>query len=203
MQAQLTQSTSFTGLSCAGSQSFRSAVPAARYNIFHGRRAPRHIAAQQNGELVRRSATSALLSSLHTLCCKSVVNTRLQVVTAFQEKSKGGLAQREPESKVVSNDGAGGNGASAQTRAELEKAIGELPPEQQKQLGRLYMFLTQHPEAKIELQSFGDVRRAMDNYQVSGNGDMSGKWRRNGLHVVPTFACTHALSIGLAALSDL
>ena len=85
-------------------------------------------------------------------------------------QGKAGLAQLEPESK--SNDGAGRDGVSAQTSAELEKAVGQLPPEQQKQLGRLYMFLTQHPEAKIELQSFGDVRRAMDNYQVSENFDV-------------------------------
>lgn len=28
------------------------------------------------------------------------------------------------------------------------------------------MFLTQHPEAKVKLQSISDVRKAMDNYQV-------------------------------------
>lgn len=59
-----------------------------------------------------------------------------------------------------------------QTGAELElkQAIGQLPAEQQQQLGRLYMFLTQHPEAKVKLQNFGDVRRALDNYQVSAAG---------------------------------
>lgn len=103
-------------------------------------------------------------------------------------QNKGNVGLYEPESKP-SSDGNGaqepkstshnGNGTGLQTNAEIEKAIGQLPPEQQQQLGRLYMFLTQHPEAKVELQSLGDVRRAMDNYQVgrtigakarSGNG---------------------------------
>ena len=79
-------------------------------------------------------------------------------------QDKGGVGLYEPEPKSNSSNGA--DSANVQASAELEKAIGQLPPEQQQQLGRLYMFLTQHPEAKIELQSFSDVRRAMDNYQV-------------------------------------
>ena len=88
-------------------------------------------------------------------------------------QDKGGVGLYEPEPKSTSSNGAGkngsfdnGSGANVQAGAELEQAISQLPPEQQQQLGRLYMFLTQHPEAKVELKSFGDVRRAMDNYQV-------------------------------------
>ena len=91
-------------------------------------------------------------------------------------QDKGGVGLYEPEApKSTSGNGSEsgsngsvdkGSGANVQSGAELEKTIGQLPPEQQQQLGRLYMFLTQHPEAKVELQSLGDVRRAMDNYQV-------------------------------------
>ena len=79
-------------------------------------------------------------------------------------QDKGGLGLYEPEPKSVSSNGS--DSPNVKVGAELEKAIGQLAPEQQQQLGRLYMFLTQHPEARIELQSFRDVRRVMDNYQV-------------------------------------
>jgi hypothetical protein len=82
----------------------------------------------------------------------------------FCLQDKGSVGLYEPESKSTSSNGA--DPSNLKATAELEKAIGQLPPEQQQQLGRLYMFLTQHPEAKIELQNFGDVRRALDNYQV-------------------------------------
>ncbi|KAL0025367.1 hypothetical protein WJX79_001293 [Trebouxia sp. C0005] len=87
-------------------------------------------------------------------------------ISAEQEdkQDKGGVGLYEPESKSTSSNGA--DPSNLKAGAELEKAIGQLPPEQQQQLGRLYMFLTQHPEAQIKLQNFGDVRRAMDNYQV-------------------------------------
>jgi len=92
-------------------------------------------------------------------------------ITAQQDdkQDKGNVGLYEPEPKVVSesdNSTNNGDGANLQAGVALEKAIGQLPPDQQKQLGRLYMLLTQHPEAKIELQSFNDVRRALDNYQV-------------------------------------
>lgn len=80
------------------------------------------------------------------------------------KQDKGGLGLYAPESKITSRNGA--DSANMQTGVELEQAIGQLPAEQQQQLGRLYMFLTQHPEAKVKLQNFGDVRRALDNYQV-------------------------------------
>ena len=86
------------------------------------------------------------------------------IVVFFCLQDKGSVGLYEPESKSTSSNGA--DPSNLKAGAELEKAIGQLPPEQQQQLGRLYMFLTQHPEAKIELQNFGDVRRAMDNYQV-------------------------------------
>ena len=99
------------------------------------------------------------------------------MIRTHDVQNKGNVGLYEPESKPSSNgNGNGaqepkstsqnGNGTGLQTSADIEKAIGQLPPEQQQQLGRLYMFLTQHPEAKVELQSLGDVRRAMDNYQV-------------------------------------
>ena len=85
-------------------------------------------------------------------------------VFSFFLQDKGSVGLYEPELKSTFSNGA--DPSNLKAGAELEKAIGQLPPEQQQQLGRLYMFLTQHPEAKIELQNFGDVRRAMDNYQV-------------------------------------
>ena len=102
---------------------------------------------------------------------------KLHFLFLLQEKGNVGLY----EPKSPSNNGSeaksnSNNGLSQQTTAELEKAIGQLGPEQQQQLGRLYMFLTQHPEAKIELQSLGDVRRAMDDYQVGGQ-----LWSANAL----------------------
>ncbi len=94
---------------------------------------------------------------------------RLCIVVLFCLQDKGSVGLYEPEStssKLKSTSSNGADPANLKAGAELEKAIGQLPPEQQQQLGRLYMFLTQHPEAKIKLQNFGDVRRAMDNYQV-------------------------------------
>lgn len=84
-----------------------------------------------------------------------------------QDKGNVGLYEPEPKSVSESKNGANnGDGANLEAGVALEKAIGQLPPEQQKQLGRLYMLLTQHPEARLELSSFDDVRRAFDNYQV-------------------------------------
>ena len=80
-------------------------------------------------------------------------------------QDKGGAGLYEPDK--TSSSGNGSEDPSLKAGAELEKAIGQLPPEQQQQLGRLYMFLTQHPEARVELGSFGDVRHAFDNYQVN------------------------------------
>lgn len=80
----------------------------------------------------------------------------------MQSKGSAGLYESEPE--TVKQNGSGS--PQIETGAELEKSIGQLPLEQQKQLGRLYMFLTQHPEAKLDMRSFGDVRRALDDYQV-------------------------------------
>lgn len=81
-----------------------------------------------------------------------------------QKQDKGGVGLYEPEDRNVSNGGPQDPKLRAGT--ELDKAIGQLPPDQQQQLGKLYMFLTQHPEARVQLRSFGDVKRAMDNYQV-------------------------------------
>ena len=74
-----------------------------------------------------------------------------------------GVGLHEPDQEPRSTSSNGTDPANVQASVELEKAIGQLPPEQQQQLGRLYMLLTQHPEAKIELKNFGDVRRAVDN----------------------------------------
>ena len=79
-------------------------------------------------------------------------------------QDKGGVGLYEPEDRSVSNGGPQDPKLRAGT--ELDKGIGQLPPDQQQQLGKLYMFLTQHPEARVQLRSFGDVKRAMDNYQV-------------------------------------
>lgn len=81
-------------------------------------------------------------------------------------QDKGGVGLHEPDQEPKSTSSNGRDPANVQASVELEKAIGQLPPEQQQQLGRLYMFLTQHPEAKIELRNLGDVRRAVDNHQV-------------------------------------
>ena len=95
-------------------------------------------------------------------CTDSKGRQGIVVLSCLQDKGSIGLY--EPESRSTPNNVA--YPANLKAGAELEKALGQLPPEQQQQLGRLYMFLTQHPEAKIDLQNFGDVRRAMDNHQV-------------------------------------
>ena len=54
-------------------------------------------------------------------------------------QNKGGVGLYEPESKSISSNGA--DPANLKAGAELEKAIGQLPPEQQQQLGRfVYVF---------------------------------------------------------------
>lgn len=81
-----------------------------------------------------------------------------------QNQERGGVGLQEPEEKNLSSNSPQDPKPRADT--ELDKAIGQLPPDQQQQLGKLYMFLTQHPEARVDVKNLGDVKRAMDNYQV-------------------------------------
>ena len=83
----------------------------------------------------------------------------------LQEAGKTTLV--EPE--IVRGNGSS-NGSSINqlpTGDELEKVLKDMSPEQQQQLARLYMFLTQHPEARVDVKSLGNVRQAVNNYQVS------------------------------------
>lgn len=74
-----------------------------------------------------------------------------------------GLAEREDPSKAVAALD------KLPTGDELEKVLKEMSPDQQKQLAQLYMFLTQHPEARVDVKKLGNVRQAMSaNNQASG-----------------------------------
>lgn len=172
MQTILSTSTRFTGtalpVGAAGNRTLQyAAIPADR---LRSRRVSSRIAAQQDDKQVSSAVT---LRSQSWGMCRHQGHDLHTYVYVLQNKS--GVGLYEPEPKSISGNGSGsngngsvnnGSGANVQAGAELEKAISQLPPEQQQQLGRLYMFLTQHPEAKLELQSFSDVRKAMDNYQV-------------------------------------
>ncbi|KAL3136586.1 hypothetical protein ABBQ38_005832 [Trebouxia sp. C0009 RCD-2024] len=136
MQALLNKSTCVTGTRPVTTGKRCAAVSVFPVDKLRSRRSVSHIAAQQDDK---------------------------------QDKGNVGLYAPEPKSVSESKNTNGannGDGANLEAGVALEKAIGQLPPEQQKQLGRLYMLLTQHPEARLELSSFDDVRKALDNYQV-------------------------------------
>lgn len=50
------------------------------------------------------------------------------------------------------------------------------------------MLLTQHPEARLELSSFDDVRKALDNYQVNRNNGF-GIIAEQAAIAIDTIAC--------------
>ena len=87
-------------------------------------------------------------------CTDSVVAAGTNVLHT-QESGNTTLAER---------DTAGQNGATITqmpTGEELEKVLKDMSPEQQQQLAQLYMFMTQHPEARVDLKSLGNVRQAV------------------------------------------
>ena len=178
MQTSLVSGSS--GLHIVGNPAVRSSKALSVGRKLHHRPAPKRTSAEQEdkqvsgGERIRR-VRNVRATYLHAIFIRSheirwpsdLVHResgRRCIDVFFCLQDKGGVGLYEPESKSTSSNGA--DPSNLKAGAELEKAIGQLPPEQQQQLGRLYMFLTQHPEAKIELQDFGDVRRALDNYQV-------------------------------------
>lgn len=73
-------------------------------------------------------------------------------------------AQESGNTGLAEPDTVGQNGATITqmpTGEELEKVLKDMSPEQQQQLAQLYMFMTQHPEARVDLKSLGNVRQAV------------------------------------------
>lgn len=74
------------------------------------------------------------------------------------------LTQESGNITLAERDTTGKTGATITqmpTGEELEKVLKNMSPEQQQQLAQLYMFMTQHPEARVDLKSLGNVRQAV------------------------------------------
>lgn len=99
------------------------------------------------------------------------------------------LLQEQGRVSVVEPKNVGQNGATINempTGAELEKVLQDMSPEQQKQLAQLYMFMTQHPEARVDLGSLGNVRQAVTS---TNNQVRIAQCFAVGLHVLHCGGC--------------